>query len=84
MPTNVAADQLAPAISLIDPTIRSAGKSYSETPPEPAEIDAFADAMAHMFNAYLEQLKRWSRAWCRSVSTVNVIMPTTGEDRQTC
>ena len=50
------ADQRAIAMSLIESTIRSVGKSYSETPRAPAEIEAFAGAMADMFSAYLAQL----------------------------
>lgn len=52
------ADQRALAISLIESTIRSVGKSYLEAPRTPAEIDAFADAMADMFCAYLSKLNR--------------------------
>lgn len=52
------ADQRALAISLIESTIRSVGKSYLEASRTPAEIDAFADAMADMFCAYLARLNR--------------------------
>ena len=53
---DASANQRALAISLIESTIRSVGKSYSETPRTPAEIEAFAEAMADMFGAYLGQL----------------------------
>lgn len=55
---NASADRRALAISLIESTIRSVGKSYSETPHAPAEIEAFAGAMADMFGAYLAQLDK--------------------------
>jgi hypothetical protein len=34
------------------------GKQFSEDPRTPAEIEAYADAMADMFCAYLTPLKR--------------------------
>lgn len=53
---NVGTDQRALAISLIESTILSVGKSYSETPRVPAEIEAFAEAMADMFCSYLTHI----------------------------
>ncbi len=43
---------------LITTTLGSVGKSFSETPRTPAEIEAHADAMADMFCAYLQSLQR--------------------------
>jgi hypothetical protein len=40
---------------LIARTLSSVGKHFSETPRTPVEIDAYADAMADMFCAYLRQ-----------------------------
>lgn len=44
------------AADLIGTTMSAAGKDFSESPRKPAEIDAFAGAMADMFVAYLESL----------------------------
>ncbi|KWT71267.1 Transcriptional regulator, TetR family [Hyphomicrobium sulfonivorans] len=52
------AEQRALAINLIELTIRSVGKSYSETTRTSEEIDAFAEAMADMFAAYISQLSQ--------------------------
>jgi AcrR family transcriptional regulator len=41
---------------LITTTLSTNGKHFSETPRTPAEITAYADAMADMFCAYLEGL----------------------------
>jgi len=41
---------------LITTTLSQLGKRYSESPRSPAEIEAYADAMADMFCAYLERL----------------------------
>ncbi|MEO8671174.1 MAG: TetR family transcriptional regulator [Tahibacter sp.] len=41
---------------LITTTLSSAGKSFSESPRTEGEIDAFAEAMADMFCAYLRSL----------------------------
>jgi AcrR family transcriptional regulator len=46
------------ACDLITTTLSSFGKSFSETPRTPAEIEAHADAMADMFCAYLQSLQR--------------------------
>jgi len=46
------------AAELIKTTLSSAGKDFSEAPRKPAEIAVFSDAMADMFSAYLESLKR--------------------------
>jgi AcrR family transcriptional regulator len=43
---------------LIKETMTKVGKQFSETPRKPAEIDAYAGAMADMFCAYLESLAR--------------------------
>ncbi|MGS0894778.1 TetR family transcriptional regulator [Burkholderia stagnalis] len=40
---------------LIMTTLTTAGKAFSETERTPTEIDAYADAMADMFCAYLER-----------------------------
>jgi AcrR family transcriptional regulator len=42
------------AVELIGTTLSAVGKQFSGTPRRPAEIAAFADAMADMFCAYLE------------------------------
>ena len=41
---------------LIASTLKQVGKAFSETPRTSAEIDAYADAMADMFAAYLASL----------------------------
>jgi len=41
---------------LIKRTLSDVGASFSETPREPAEIDAYAEAMADMLCGYLERL----------------------------
>jgi hypothetical protein len=46
------------AAELIKTTLSSAGKDFSEAPRKPAEIEGFSDAMADMFCAYLESLRR--------------------------
>ncbi len=43
---------------LITTTLRSVGKQFSESPRTPAAIEAYADAMADMFCAYLGNLER--------------------------
>ena len=43
---------------LIKTTLSAVGKHFSETPRIPAEIEAYADAMADMFCAYLKGLER--------------------------
>jgi len=43
---------------LITTTLSAVGKQFSESPRTSAEIDAYAGAMADMFCAYLEALKR--------------------------
>lgn len=42
---------------LITTTLSAVGKQFSETPRTSAEIEAYADAMADMFCAYLKSLK---------------------------
>jgi hypothetical protein len=42
---------------LITTTLSAVGKQFSEIPRTPAEIDAYAAAMADMFCAYLTSLK---------------------------
>ena len=42
---------------LIKTTLSAVGKHFSETPRTPAEIEAYADAMADMFCAYLRGLE---------------------------
>jgi AcrR family transcriptional regulator len=42
---------------LITTTLSAVGKHFSETPRTPAEIEAYADAMADMFCAYLRALE---------------------------
>jgi AcrR family transcriptional regulator len=44
------------AAELITATMGHAGKAFSETPRRPAEIVAYADAMADMFCSYLREL----------------------------
>ncbi|UIJ46473.1 TetR family transcriptional regulator [Sphingomonas cannabina] len=43
---------------LIATTLSTVGKRFSETPRTPAEIATYAEAVADMFCAYLEQLQR--------------------------
>jgi hypothetical protein len=42
---------------LITSTLRAVGKHFSESPRTPAEIEAYADAMADMFCAYLRGIE---------------------------
>jgi hypothetical protein len=42
---------------LIKTTLSEVGKRFSESPRSPAEIEAYADAMADMFCAYLSGLE---------------------------
>jgi hypothetical protein len=44
------------AADLITTTLSKVGKHFSESSRSPAEIEAYADAMADMFCAYLEGL----------------------------
>ena len=44
------------ASELITTTLSKVGKHFSESPRSPAEIEAYADALADMFCAYLEDL----------------------------
>ncbi len=44
------------ATRLITQTLSAVGKDFSESPRTPAEIRAYADAMADMFSAYLKGL----------------------------
>jgi AcrR family transcriptional regulator len=44
------------AADLIKTALSQLGKQFSETPRSPAEIEAYADAMADMFCAYLRHL----------------------------
>ncbi|TIX87816.1 TetR family transcriptional regulator [Rhizobium sp. P44RR-XXIV] len=55
---DVSGETRALAADLITTTLATVGKQFSETPRTQAEIDAYADAMANMFCAYLESLKR--------------------------
>lgn len=43
--------------ALIASTLSAAGKQFSETPRPPAEIEAYSDAMADMFCAYLKGIQ---------------------------
>jgi hypothetical protein len=43
---------------LITTTLGAVGKQFSETPRTSAEIEAYSDAMADMFCAYLAALNR--------------------------
>jgi len=51
-------DRRGLAGDLITTTLSEVGKRFSETPRSEAEIAAYADAMAEMFCAYLEAMKR--------------------------
>jgi AcrR family transcriptional regulator len=46
------------AASLITMTLSQVGKRFSESPRSPAELDAYANAMADMFCAYLNSLAK--------------------------
>ncbi|MGJ7609482.1 MULTISPECIES: TetR family transcriptional regulator [unclassified Variovorax] len=46
----------AMAGELVTATLGAVGKQFSENPRTPAQIDAYADAMADMFCAYLQSL----------------------------
>ncbi len=54
---DVSVETRANAGELIKTTLSTDGKQFSETPRTPAEIEAYAAAMADMFCAYLESLK---------------------------
>jgi len=54
----VAEETRALAAELITTTLAAVGKQFSEAPRNSIEIEAYADAMADMFCAYLESLKR--------------------------
>jgi AcrR family transcriptional regulator len=54
---NVSEATRAKAGELIKATLSSTGKGFSELRRTPAEIEAFADAMADMFCAYLKSLR---------------------------
>jgi hypothetical protein len=43
---------------LIMSTLSAVGKQFSESPRTPAEIEAYADALADMFCAYIRSLDR--------------------------
>ena len=49
-------DTLALVGDLLKTTVSAVGSSFSETPRSPAEIHAYADALADMVCAYLERL----------------------------
>lgn len=53
LPTSSKAQQSL-AASLIKTTLSAVGKQFSETPRTPAEVTAFAEALADMFCAYLD------------------------------
>ncbi len=46
------------AAHLVEATLTEVGRHFSESPRAPAEIEAYADAMADMFCAYLAELER--------------------------
>ncbi|WP_114240354.1 TetR family transcriptional regulator [Dyella sp. C9] len=48
----------AAASALITATLSAVGKAYSESPRSPRDITLYADAMADMFCAYLEDIGR--------------------------
>lgn len=54
----VAEETRALAAELITTTLAAVAKQFSEAPRNSIEIEAYADAMADMFCAYLESLKR--------------------------
>jgi AcrR family transcriptional regulator len=58
------ASEMARSVSadLITTTLSKVGKHFSESPRSPAEIEAYAGAMADMFCAYLESLAAGSDA----------------------
>jgi hypothetical protein len=43
---------------LITSTFSAVGKDFSESPRTPAEVEAYGEAMADMFCAYLEGLEK--------------------------
>lgn len=55
---DVGSQQRSLAVSLIESTIWSVGKTFSEAPRTPSEIEAFANAMTDMFDAYLAQINK--------------------------
>lgn len=55
---DVAEAQRQLAGGLIGATLKHVGKAFSETPRTLAEIEAYSDAMADMFAAYLESLAK--------------------------
>ena len=61
LPTATAAT-CATAGELITTTLSRVGKHFSEIPHTPAEIEAYAEAMADMFCAYLTGLENREKA----------------------
>ena len=53
---DASADTLVLVGDLLKTTVSAVGSSFSETPRSPAEIHAYADALADMVCAYLERL----------------------------
>ena len=53
---DTAGDRLVLVGDLLKTTVSEVGSSFSETPRSPAEIHAYADALADMVCAYLERL----------------------------
>ncbi len=51
-------EQRALAADLIESTMSQVGKSFSETARSQGEIERYADALADMFCAYLDQIQR--------------------------
>lgn len=56
--SDVPDDKRIRASDLIMATLSSVGKRFSETPRTALEIDAYADAIADMFCAYVDRLAR--------------------------
>jgi AcrR family transcriptional regulator len=54
-------DRRSLAGELIETTLGAVGSSFSQTPREPAEIEAYASALADMLCAYLERLRSAER-----------------------
>ena len=57
---DVPASMRALAGDLIKMTLSTVGKQFSESPHSPAEIDAYGEALADMFCAYLESIRTGS------------------------
>lgn len=60
---------------IITTTLSAVGKQFSETSRTPAEIDAYADALADMFCAYLAKPAKGARSPVSGLSPISSLRP---------